>query len=144
MLDVKPMTNPRVRLWEGTKRTDGGFIATRIRFYFTVRTGYRTNLLCEHTRISKILKFLPDLGVHLNIFTVRNSSCRKSMFLQVSVCPRVGGCTPPGPPGQTSPWAPPRQTPHPYRDGHCSGRYASYWNAFLFLLYQISSKLFKL
>ena len=37
----------------------------------------------------------------------------------------------------------PRQTPHPGRhplgrhtppDGHCSGRYASYWNAFLYLV----------
>ena len=26
----------------------------------------------------------------------------------------------------------PGQTPPPPRDGHCSGRYASYWNAFLF------------
>ena len=26
-------------------------------------------------------------------------------------------------------YTPPRQTPLP--DGHCSGRYASYWNAFL-------------
>ena len=30
---------------------------------------------------------------------------------------------------------PPRQTtPHP-RDSHCSGRYASYWNAFLYFIY---------
>ena len=44
------------------------------------------------------------------------------------------------PSGQTSTWAKtphspdqthPGQTPHP-RDGHCSGRYASYWNDFLF------------
>ena len=40
------------------------------------------------------------------------------------------------PPGQTPPWADtpgqmhtPRQTPP--SSGHCSGRYASYWNAFL-------------
>ena len=30
-------------------------------------------------------------------------------------------------PGQTPPWA-----DTPLRDGNCSGRYASYWNAFLF------------
>ena len=37
------------------------------------------------------------------------------------------------PPGQTSPWADTDQadTPLP-ADGYCSGRYASYWNAFLF------------
>ena len=36
------------------------------------------------------------------------------MFLQASVCPRVGrGVHPQGPPRQTSPWAPPRQTPTP-------------------------------
>ena len=30
---------------------------------------------------------------------------------------------------------PPRQTPTPpISDGHCSGRYASYWNAFLLIL----------
>ena len=54
------------------------------------------------------------------------------MFSQASVI---------NPPGQT-PRAdtPPRKTPplgrhppgrHPPPDGHCSGRYASYWNAFL-------------
>ena len=38
-------------------------------------------------------------------------------------CPREGW-------GVHPPWAdPPRQTPP--SDGHCSGRYASYWNAFL-------------
>ena len=41
------------------------------------------------------------------------------------------------PPGQTTPWADtPGQTlplgRHPPADGYCSGRYASYWNAFLF------------
>ena len=34
------------------------------------------------------------------------------------------------PPGQTP--IPQADNP-PLRDGHCSGRYASYWNAFLFL-----------
>ena len=44
--------------------------------------------------------------------------------------PNPTGQTPP--PGQTPPWADiPLGTPAP-RGGHCSGRYASYWNAFLF------------
>ena len=60
-------------------------------------------------------------------------SCGKVMFLHVSVILSTGGDgrqTPPGktPPRQThTPWADP-----PAKDGHCSGRYASYWNAFLF------------
>ena len=83
------------------------------------------------------------------------------MFLQASVCPPGGVClsacwdtipqsrhppeqTPP-PPGADPPGAdtpreqtpPQEQTPqsrHPSRrDGHCCGRYASYWNAFLFI-----------
>ena len=55
--------------------------------------------------------------------------------------PPLGRYNPPGqthpsgqtPPGQTHPLLgrhPPGQTP-PFRDGHWSGRYASYWNAFL-------------
>ena len=89
-------------------------------------------------------------------------SCGKVMFSQVSVILSTGGWgvwePPPGQtphlPGQTP--QPPRQTPHwedtpwadtpgqtppwadtappgrPPADGYCSGRYASYWNAFLF------------
>ena len=89
-----------------------------------------------------------------SIFTVRNSSCGNVMFLHLSVilftgglsasgsggvvCLWVhGGCTPPR---QTSPPAdtpldrlppPGRHLPPPPQDGHCSGRYAFYWNAFL-------------
>ena len=53
------------------------------------------------------------------------------MFLQASVILSTGrGCTPP--------WIhPPLDTPssgHPL-DGHCSGRHASYWNAFLFIAF---------
>ena len=51
-------------------------------------------------------------------FTVRKRSCGKVMvfFLHLSVILFTGGrCTPP------------RADP---RDGHCSGRYASHWNAF--------------
>ena len=72
---------------------------------------------------------------------------------------RGGRCTPPladpradTPPGLTPPWAdttqqtscgqtPPsrhQQTPPP-RDGHCSGWYASYWNAFLFCQFPLKT-----
>ena len=73
-----------------------------------------------------------------NIFTARNSSCRKVMFLHLSVILFTGGVwadtTPswPDPPLGRHPSGrhpPGRHSP----DGHCSGRYASYWNAFLFV-----------
>ena len=60
----------------------------------------------------------------------------KVMFSQAYVCP--GGRADPPPPKADPPWW---QTPHPWRKtplvltssgGHCSGRYISYWNAFLY------------
>ena len=80
----------------------------------------------------------------INMFTVRNQVAERLCFhRRLSFCLRRGvypsmhwGRHPP--PGQTYPsmhWA------DPPPDGHCSGRYASYWNAFLlkmclyFLLY---------
>ena len=59
------------------------------------------------------------------------------MFLQVSVCPGGGRVLPLGRHPPTSRQTPPRQTPplgrHPSpQNDHCSGQYASYWNAFLF------------
>ena len=57
------------------------------------------------------------------------------MFSQVCVKNSVhGGWGGVQPPRQTSPsqTPPPKQTPPSY--GHCSGRYASYFNAFLFKL----------
>ena len=65
-------------------------------------------------------------------FTVRKRSCGKAMFLHLSVSHSVHGgggvCLPSAcwdthpRAGQTSP------------GGQCSGRYASYWNAFLLFL----------
>ena len=100
----------------------------------------------EHT-------FLPLFNTclgHSHIFTVRNEVA-KVMFLQASVCPQGGVSIsvhariplPPGadipqeqtpPPEQTPPRSRhprSRHPPPPQRDGHCCGRYASYWNAFL-------------
>ena len=65
----------------------------------------------------------------LNYRPQRN--CGKIMFLHLSVILFTGG----GGVWQTPPQAdtprqtPPGQTPPPPGDGHCSGRYASYWNA---------------
>ena len=83
------------------------------------------------------------------IFLLPQTKLRKgNVFTSVSqeFCPHGGRCTPPGADRQTpSPWADtslgrhpnPRQTipPPPKSDGHCSRRYTSYWNAFLFMTY---------
>ena len=57
-----------------------------------------------------------------NIFT---SVCQE-------FCPQGGRCTPSGTPPRRHPPFLPWQTP-PGRPSYCSGRYASYWNPFLFL-----------
>ena len=79
------------------------------------------------------------------------------MFLHLSDSVHRGRCTPLDrhPPKQTPLWADtlPGQTPslgrhptwtdtHPPLDGHCSGRYASYWNAFLSLIITFSTLLY--
>ena len=61
------------------------------------------------------------------IFTARKRSCGKVMFLQVSVILFTEGVPVPGGPG---PGGCLLQEGVP--DGYCCGRYASYWNAFLF------------
>ena len=89
----------------------------------------------------------------LGLITIHNSSCGKVMFLHLSVILFAGGWLPLGPGGvylwevclPLGPWGvvytPPGRHPlgrhplgrHPPQDGHCSRRYASYWNAFLLL-----------
>ena len=87
-----------------------------------------------------------------NIFTGRNEVVAKVIFLQVSVCPQGGRVSasvhagmpypppdgePPrmeNPPGWRTP--PGGEPPPPEADSSIrstSGRYASYWNAYLFL-----------
>ena len=46
------------------------------------------------------IQLFPKIVAFVDIITVRNSTCGKVMFSQVSICPR-GGCAPPG--RQTSP-----------------------------------------
>ena len=54
-------------------------------------------------------------------------SCGKVMFLHLSVMLSTGE-------GVYTPIQTPDLSRHPPADGHCSRRYASYWNAFLFKL----------
>ena len=91
-------------------------------------------------RLSEITNNVPNLMEHL--LPSDNNSCGKYTYVFTGVCLSMGErCTPPcqadtpppirhHPPG--APWA---DTPLPSRhpqDGYCSGRYASYWNAFIF------------
>ena len=93
------------------------------------------------------------------LFTIRKGSCRKVMFSQAcqEFCPRGGGGGCPGPgPGRGSAQGVSRPRPGevprprgvcipacteadtpicPPADGYCCGRYASYWNAFLWEVY---------
>ena len=61
------------------------------------------------------------------IFTVRNIVAA-SLFSRASVILFTGGCVWQTPPCRHTPWADP-----PPPDGYCSGRYASYWSAFLLI-----------
>ena len=74
--------------------------------------------------------------MHIFLITVRKRSCGKVMFSQACVknsVHREGRCTPPWPDthGQT----------HTPSDGHCSGWYAPYWNAFLLFFFFCPSRL---
>ena len=81
-----------------------------------------------------------------NVFTPVCHSVHRAEGVYLSACwdTHTPGQTPPGkhPTGQTPPWAnthPWADTPpgrHPPPGGHCRGRYASYWNAFLFILHR--------
>ena len=70
--------------------------------------------------------------VNTTNFTVRIVVIGKVMFPQAS-CDSVRG-------GRGVVWQTPPRHPTP-RDGYCSGRYASYWNAFLLLSYFLSIKI---
>ena len=98
---------------------------------------------------SPLIRHLPLASkIISNIITDRNEVA-KVVFLKECVCPRGGGCLVPGgglllgggvcsrgmsaPGGLLSQHALRQTPPPPGRDGHCCGRYASYWNSFLFV-----------
>ena len=76
-----------------------------------------------------------------------DSSCGKVIFSQACVKNSVHrglGCKPLGrhtpswadsPLGRQPPWVDTPWAEIPTSEDHCSGRYASYWNAFLFYIY---------
>ena len=80
-------------------------------------------------RIHKSLLHFGNYMVPIQVHFYRPQlSCSKVMFSQASVTLFTGGEVWQTPPGQTTPG----QTPP--ADGYCSGRYESYWNAFLLKL----------
>ena len=69
--------------------------------------------------------------ISFNIITARKQSLRRLCFYTcLSFCPQSGGVSAPGMGGCLLPGGCLVETPH---DGYCCGRYASYWNAFLFI-----------
>ena len=92
--------------------------------------------LCDKSRVSRKSRFPGTVDIWLlcatKLYVKRihyrlykdfyrpQRSCGKVMFLHLSVILSTGGCLPQCMLGYTPP-----------ADGYCSGRYASYWNAFL-------------
>ena len=121
-------------------------------------------IICLQLYLCQFMLRICDGTAH-PIITVRNEVA-KVMFLQVSVCPRGGGAwsdgvsAPRGVPGlgevsasggcllwgvpdlgdvllPGGGWYPSMHWGRPpQRDGYCCGRYASYWNAFLYFTIQ--------
>ena len=91
---------------------------------------YNTFVICAFSKASNSSHCAGRVRLQCSdvsqVVTVRNSSWGNVMFLQVSVC--SGGKV----------YTPQKNTPilgrPPPLDSHCSGRYAYYWNAFLFFL----------
>ena len=77
---------------------------------------YPTSHLCV---VVHFLIFLPSATVVVE---------RLCFLKRLSFCPGEGGAR------QTPTTPRPGRPPPTREDGHCSGRYASYWNAFLFFL----------
>ena len=72
----------------------------------------------------------------ISVVTIRNNSCGKVLFSQARAKNSVHRGRYTLPPGRPTP--PGRHPP----DGHCGGRYASHWNAFL--LFNVNIKLVSL
>ena len=75
-----------------------------------------------------------SISVENRIITVRNSSCGKVMFSQASVILSTGVCAWQGGMRGRGGWVHGRDRGggmRARRDGHCSGRNTSNWNAFL-------------
>ena len=85
-------------------------------------------ITCREVMFQALRLHTGENYIHLANFQFFPKIWMDLMFSQACVKNSVhGGCTP-LPPGRH----PPRLADIP-PDGHCSGRYASYWNAFLFV-----------
>ena len=124
----------------------GCHLDKRIQLSFVPQKSVGFDLPIGASRISQRRPPIPRFGAKAYYYCPQ-CSWVKVIFSQVSVSHsvhrgRVYPSMPPGqtPPGQTPPrQTPPGQTPCPVHAGytpspssHCCGRYASYWNAFLF------------
>ena len=103
------------------------FVNTRI---------YFVSILCPKQNLFSIIICQPLLFALKSLIIVRNEVA-KVMFLHQSVCPRGGVCpSAPGTPAPTRARHPPGTRHPPLLPGAGNlpgnGRYASYWNAFLF------------
>ena len=103
------------------------------------------NIFAESICFHRHLSFCSQGEVCITACTGANTPPPgKTPLVQTPPCRYPTGQTPPSPrqtpyPGRHSPWAdtpqqtPPGRHPPPPPDGHCNGRYASYWNAFLLI-----------
>ena len=100
-------------------------------------SGKGSREMYESTQISREHQMRVSMEPY---FYCPQHSCGKVMFLHVSVIlSKAGGCLADTPQADNPPPADTRLSRHPRppppqippSDGHCSGWYASYWNAFM-------------
>ena len=115
----------------GNKKKRSECIVRNVVLLWSLTETHASNMVNFYALREKIIMMVP---YSLTIITVHNSSCGKVMFSQARVKISFhGGDTPSL--GRHPPQA--DTNPSPLRDGHCSGRYASYLNAFCFILFYI-------
>ena len=110
----------------------GGFLTEPIRQSVSIK--------CQRLRTTQAHLIMSVLYLLCaTIFTGRNEVVAKVMFLLEFVILFTEGVWQGEPPPGTRPPSPPRHGDHPPREADSgirstSGRYASYWNAFLFVI----------
>ena len=115
---------------------------TRIKFFGNLNS-WQLLHICSYARLHWLFPTVSGMNA---IYYRPQRSCGKVMFLHLSVILFTRGVSNRHLPGQTPPWAdtglplladtglPLLADTPPQGDDHCSGRYASYWNAFLLIM----------